>query len=883
MSNIDVIIRLLAQKDGSIKAAADETQKDMKEMYGSLESMAQKAAMGFAAVSGAMAMMGRSIITQAAEMEQFRGKLETVLHSASAARETLKYAVEFAAKTPFNVREVVSATTQLSVYGANAKQVLPLVANLAAGMGRDIAETALVMGKAWSGSQEGFESLRNTYGITIPKLRQYGAAVNDIGEISMKTSSDIEKNRAALQKIIQLDFSGAVERESRTFKGVLSNLGDATSRLAVALGDRLIPGMTSLARSATQVIEKFEGMPTIWKDIIVGAGLLTGTIATMGAGVAGVVIVYANYKKSLIELGLIKSKLTKTTQALAAAEGEQAAAQGLTNKETQKSIMYQNIFGKGMTSASSLTEKYAGLVSRLPGYLGAAGIAYVGITYALNRYTEEQEKQQQAMAEGSKIFQTAHIGLRKHIDMINEAGKSQGIMAKTCADIGHQLNNISAAMAKMDIVKLRQILSAGGTQGKDVIAEYKKKEEELTTVNKRIEAVKAFNAAQTPEEWRRDKEGNEYLAVRKHLDINAVPESQRAAVQEEVNKGLKSYSSDDYMKGLNEHKGTITASLKILKPPTQDAEEMTKALADMEEPAKKAKAYLDLSDKLKGADAYIERLKTLKGLSNDQSISLIEQGVLKEGTYQEALEKYKTTTNEKEREMLKVFLENKAEEMEAQKKVTDEALKNDEKILEKRISSHKKVIEDDFAMGEITSQQKYDQEVALAAKLRGLVNGAKAEGSITVNGQKYAAGGKEAGPANPEDQKMQHEYKTNAEFRKKVDAELLQLDKSNYTAKKSLQSEVNLAEEGCELVAGADVSERSLEDFKEFAGGHAFITKDYKELLAFKEVEAVFVTTPDFLHEGHALSRVGGWQGCVLGKTDGHNHRWLRQALEDSL
>lgn len=56
------------------------------------------------------------------------------------------------------------------------------------------------------------------------------------------------------------------------------------------------------------------------------------------------------------------------------------------------------------------------------------------------------------------------------------------------------------------------------------------------------------------------------------------------------------------------------------------------------------------------------------------------------------------------------------------------------------------------------------------------------------------------------------------------------------------------------VVGAADVSLEALEKFKENINKEAFITTDYRELLAREDIDAVAVLSPDFLHEEHAIA-----------------------------
>ena len=56
------------------------------------------------------------------------------------------------------------------------------------------------------------------------------------------------------------------------------------------------------------------------------------------------------------------------------------------------------------------------------------------------------------------------------------------------------------------------------------------------------------------------------------------------------------------------------------------------------------------------------------------------------------------------------------------------------------------------------------------------------------------------------------------------------------------------------VVAGADLHENLLADFRKKYGESIFTTKDYRRLLDRKDIDAIAVTTPDFCHEEQAVA-----------------------------
>jgi predicted dehydrogenase len=71
---------------------------------------------------------------------------------------------------------------------------------------------------------------------------------------------------------------------------------------------------------------------------------------------------------------------------------------------------------------------------------------------------------------------------------------------------------------------------------------------------------------------------------------------------------------------------------------------------------------------------------------------------------------------------------------------------------------------------------------------------------------------------------------------------------------------------GVRLVAAADVDPRALRDFTAKFGPEAFVTDDYRALLRREDIDAVFITSPDFLHEEQALAAINAGKAVYLEK-----------------
>jgi len=73
-------------------------------------------------------------------------------------------------------------------------------------------------------------------------------------------------------------------------------------------------------------------------------------------------------------------------------------------------------------------------------------------------------------------------------------------------------------------------------------------------------------------------------------------------------------------------------------------------------------------------------------------------------------------------------------------------------------------------------------------------------------------------------------------------------------------------EQGVRLVAGADINAQALEQFREKYGSDTFVTSDYRELLTRPEIDAVFITSPDYCHEEQAVAALQAGKAVYLEK-----------------
>jgi predicted dehydrogenase len=73
-------------------------------------------------------------------------------------------------------------------------------------------------------------------------------------------------------------------------------------------------------------------------------------------------------------------------------------------------------------------------------------------------------------------------------------------------------------------------------------------------------------------------------------------------------------------------------------------------------------------------------------------------------------------------------------------------------------------------------------------------------------------------------------------------------------------------EDGVSVVAGVDTNPVALKNFRKKYGDDAYVTDDYRKMLEEVDIDAVFVCSPDFLHEEHAVAALEAGKDVYLEK-----------------
>lgn len=228
------------------------------------------------------------LVSSNAEMEQYQNTLTTVLKSSERAKETLEWATTFAAQTPFEIPQVVEATTRLETYGITAQKTLGTIGDMASIMGKPLMQAVEAVADAQTGELERLKEFGITKDMLIKQAETMGTtAVNSKGQIT-----DQQAFNAALFTLMEERYKGGMEMQSKTFKGMLSNVADFVGTMGREFGKPIFENLRAGLANALGFLDRLKDSGTM--EAIAAKAQAFGTVVSnafgFGFGLAGRVL-----------------------------------------------------------------------------------------------------------------------------------------------------------------------------------------------------------------------------------------------------------------------------------------------------------------------------------------------------------------------------------------------------------------------------------------------------------------------------------------------------------------------------------------------------------------------------------------------------------------
>lgn len=188
------------------------------------------------AIEGAIGVTSKFVNTKA-QFEQYETVLRTLEGSSIKAKQSMKWIQDFAAKTPYEIGEVTNAFVKMKSYGMNPTNgSLKTLGDTAAAMGKNISDAVEMMADAVTGENERLKEFGVKAAVMGDKIKYTWA------DASGQTKSIIVANNreiieSTLEAIFNSKYAGAMDAQSATWNGIMSNLADKWTNFQIAVMD----------------------------------------------------------------------------------------------------------------------------------------------------------------------------------------------------------------------------------------------------------------------------------------------------------------------------------------------------------------------------------------------------------------------------------------------------------------------------------------------------------------------------------------------------------------------------------------------------------------------------------------------------------------------
>ena len=229
--------------------------------FNNLNSTVGKAGAALAAYFSVQAItdFGRKVIDVTAEFEKFQAVLTNTLGSDALASSIMSQIEQFAAQTPFSVRELTDSFVKLANQGfVPTGREMRQLGDIAASTGKTFNQLAEAILDAQTGEYE--------------RLKEFGIRAKDAGDSVIFTfkgvSTEVEKTSSSIRNYITAlgdaeGVSGSMAAISQTLGGQISNLEDNWDRLLKTIGNgtsgvfkESLSVLNDMLSAVTEYIEK---------------------------------------------------------------------------------------------------------------------------------------------------------------------------------------------------------------------------------------------------------------------------------------------------------------------------------------------------------------------------------------------------------------------------------------------------------------------------------------------------------------------------------------------------------------------------------------------------------------------------------------------------
>lgn len=234
------------------------------------------------------------MLEAATAMEQFRRRIDIVIHNRTQADSYFDFLKQYEKQTPYDINQVMTAGVAFAAQentiqqsGLGKESAVRLAGELGSiNPSAGIIEAQRALSRVAAADPNGLEILRSQFAITNETLRQFGAerALTSTG-VSLRSVQNRQLVIEAIDKYVNYVTQGkGTLGQSQTLQGRLSTLGSQATQTAGAIFEPMIPALTKLVTVLTSFLEKISQLDELSKTLIGSFTLLTLGLSSLAKG-----------------------------------------------------------------------------------------------------------------------------------------------------------------------------------------------------------------------------------------------------------------------------------------------------------------------------------------------------------------------------------------------------------------------------------------------------------------------------------------------------------------------------------------------------------------------------------------------------------------------
>jgi len=405
---------------GSIAEVNDELEKSNSRL-----GVLVKNALRLAALHSATSFI-RNVREVTAEFELQRVALGGIIQDTQKADSLFRQIKAAAIKSPFEIKDLVSFTKQLSAYRIETENLFDVtmrLADVSAGLGVDMSRLVLAYGQVRAASVLRGQELRQFTEAGIPLVDLLAKKFGELRNETVSTAEvfDLISRRAVPFKMIEEIFNDMTsaggtfykmqEKQAETLKGQWMNLKDSVSIMYDEIGN------TSTVNNAmTSMINFAKTIFSNWRSV-------SGILKAVG-------LQFVSFKLySLFVNNLVKSTKLARQAAVAHSQAEALRARAVEtgkrsfDRAARSMLIYEMYMRKAADAGNLFMRGYYQLMATLRGGKGLWGIALTAVTAlagALFAAGKEARQLEKDLAENTAKAETNVVSLQRNFARLSE-------------------------------------------------------------------------------------------------------------------------------------------------------------------------------------------------------------------------------------------------------------------------------------------------------------------------------------------------------------------------------------------------------------------------------------------------------------------------------